>query len=374
MNPYQFGYLLELALMTVVCAFYFYFAFKFLSRFMKKDLFNIERKLNLGYSLWFISLGAGYSAYTLDRMWDFLYDNRIFTRYEFDHDLYKSALPSDYYIIIFFGLFLGSIFLIYVIEKHVLNKKVIIPWICVTAAVFTIILRPIEVGLLSIAPELVEYIGYILFISMALILIQILVVYIKIAKSAKNRSDLWNRAVAFVIGLIIEVVMLSSGNYQFSRGKLKELFIGSATLGPIITLIALSIMNYGFLRSKQKEVSNVEIEKIANEGDKFKQFVDMFTRPKTITEEEITYYREQKVCLVCKGKVSRLNYICPECSALYCNNCSEALSNLENACWSCNEPFDPEKPVNIQEQDTPIPVLKPNSATKGSKNNNEHMR
>ncbi len=73
----------------------------------------------------------------------------------------------------------------------------------------------------------------------------------------------------------------------------------------------------------------------------------LFIKPQSITEEEVTFHREKKICLVCKGKISRINYICPECDALYCIKCSEALSNLENACWVCNEPFDESKPVKL---------------------------
>ncbi len=69
------------------------------------------------------------------------------------------------------------------------------------------------------------------------------------------------------------------------------------------------------------------------------------TREK-ITEEEISFHLERKICVVCKGDVSRVNYMCPKCNTLYCVNCSEALSNLENMCWVCNEPFDEAKPVN----------------------------
>ena len=68
-------------------------------------------------------------------------------------------------------------------------------------------------------------------------------------------------------------------------------------------------------------------------------------RPARITEEEITYYREQKICLVCKGKAGGFNtYICTECDALYHEDCARALSNMENACWACNEPIDKSKP------------------------------
>jgi len=67
-------------------------------------------------------------------------------------------------------------------------------------------------------------------------------------------------------------------------------------------------------------------------------------RPTQFTEEEISFYREKRICLVCKGKVAGLNYMCTGCNALYCMNCSEELSDLENACWVCNEPFDKTKP------------------------------
>ena len=38
------------------------------------------------------------------------------------------------------------------------------------------------------------------------------------------------------------------------------------------------------------------------------------------------------------------NFICSECGAFYCLNCANTLSDLENACWVCNSPFDPTKP------------------------------
>jgi uncharacterized membrane protein YidH (DUF202 family) len=68
-------------------------------------------------------------------------------------------------------------------------------------------------------------------------------------------------------------------------------------------------------------------------------------RPKLIPEAKVSFHKERKICLVCKGNVSRVNYICPKCNTLYCIKCSEGLSNLENMCWVCNEPFDETKPV-----------------------------
>jgi hypothetical protein len=67
-------------------------------------------------------------------------------------------------------------------------------------------------------------------------------------------------------------------------------------------------------------------------------------RPEQITDEEVSYYREQKICLMCKGKVGGFNtYICMNCEALYHQDCARTLSDLENACWVCNEPIDKTK-------------------------------
>lgn len=93
-------------------------------------------------------------------------------------------------------------------------------------------------------------------------------------------------------------------------------------------------------------------------------------RPENITEDEVMYFKEQKICLVCKNKVLGLTYICPECDALYCVKCSKALSDLENACWSCNAPFDKSKPTESfkkREEDTVLELIeKPKKKLKGN--------
>jgi len=69
-------------------------------------------------------------------------------------------------------------------------------------------------------------------------------------------------------------------------------------------------------------------------------------RPDHVTEEEVSISKEKKICLVCKGDVIGFNvFICTECKAFYCQKCARALSELENACWVCNAPIDPSKPV-----------------------------
>jgi len=69
-----------------------------------------------------------------------------------------------------------------------------------------------------------------------------------------------------------------------------------------------------------------------DEKKELRDFIRAFSKPQKITEEEVQFYKQKKICLVCKSHISRINYVCPECDALYCIKCSNALSNLENAC------------------------------------------
>ena len=83
----------------------------------------------------------------------------------------------------------------------------------------------------------------------------------------------------------------------------------------------------------------------------------LVVKPTQITEEEVSFYREKLICLVCKDKVGGFNkfiFICIKCKALYCENCARTLSDLENACWVCNEPIDESKPSTPFKKDEEI--------------------
>ena len=66
------------------------------------------------------------------------------------------------------------------------------------------------------------------------------------------------------------------------------------------------------------------------------------SKPEKITKEEVMFYKEQTICLVCKKEETGfINlFICPECKALYCDKCARALIELENICWACNGAID----------------------------------
>ena len=101
---------------------------------------------------------------------------------------------------------------------------------------------------------------------------------------------------------------------------------------------------------KYKLISERDNGDVRKSKKEQQDFLAMFVKPQKLTEEEVTFHKEKKICLVCKGKLSRLLYMCPECDALYCIKCSDALSDLENACWVCETAFDESKPVGFLER------------------------
>jgi hypothetical protein len=109
-------------------------------------------------------------------------------------------------------------------------------------------------------------------------------------------------------------------------------------------MISFWIMYLGLKEEPDKPQESIKKEVRVEEG-----LMRLIKRPDTITEEEVTFHKEKKICLVCKGKLSRSLYLCPKCDALYCNSCAETLVNLENVCWVCDEPIDETKPSRVSE-------------------------
>jgi len=106
------------------------------------------------------------------------------------------------------------------------------------------------------------------------------------------------------------------------------------------TLIASSIMYFSLREEPLKKEKN-RTKEIQVEGDLFRLYK---INRENITEEEIVFHKENKLCLVCKNKVEGFTYICPECDALYCQKCAQVLANLENTCWACDALIDKSKP------------------------------
>ncbi len=88
-----------------------------------------------------------------------------------------------------------------------------------------------------------------------------------------------------------------------------------------------------------------------NSEEKVQDYLKIFAKPQKLTEEEVSISKEKKTCLVCKNKILRDNYMCPDCNAFYCMKCKNVLMNSENACWVCYTPFDETKPVKVKKMD-----------------------
>jgi len=74
------------------------------------------------------------------------------------------------------------------------------------------------------------------------------------------------------------------------------------------------------------------------------------------TEEEVTTFKEKKICLVHKGPVSGNIYLCPKCDALYCINCARALRAAGEKCWQCGAEVEV---AYVEESTKPAPVQIP---------------
>ncbi|MFW9951213.1 MAG: hypothetical protein ACFFKA_13925 [Candidatus Thorarchaeota archaeon] len=91
--------------------------------------------------------------------------------------------------------------------------------------------------------------------------------------------------------------------------------------GVIFTIIDFKsfVFSYLGLRAEPEQSIKKVKKKITTKDSLFR----IIERPEQITEEEVTYYREQKICLVCKGGVGGFNtYICTGCGALSRRLCS----------------------------------------------------
>ncbi|MFX1296896.1 MAG: hypothetical protein ACFFD2_18820, partial [Promethearchaeota archaeon] len=155
--------------------------------------------------------------------------------------------------------------------------------------------------------------------------------------------------IIFILGTFIAFSPMIVNQKYFSGALYFWIILGISTLSSLIALeifyiimnsslynifytMALMIIIIPFLYFT---IHNIKTENLIIVSDESQTSLRIFSKPQSITEEEVIFFREQRICLVCKSKVTRINYICPKCSALYCLKCSEELSNLENMCWVC---------------------------------------
>ncbi|MFX1348367.1 MAG: Yip1 family protein [Promethearchaeota archaeon] len=120
-------------------------------------------------------------------------------------------------------------------------------------------------------------------------------------------------------------------------------------LNRTIWLFGITIIYKGIKEEFEKPKELKSKAELKVEGDLFRLIKN---RPSEITEEEITYLKELKKCLVCKGDATGFNiYVCPNCDVLYCQRCARIIVEKDNACWSCNGPIDKSKPTRLEKEE-----------------------
>jgi len=152
--------------------------------------------------------------------------------------------------------------------------------------------------------------------------------------------ELFNKLlIRLVIFIVIGVVILFLSLTLVFNLQLDVLSI-------VIILVSVALLVLVTVYIIFKIIKRREIDSEARK-EEIQDTIKMFTRPVNININDVRMYREKGLCLVCKNRISRLTYVCPECDSLYCYKCSSALTNLENMCWVCNTPFDESKKGKI---------------------------
>jgi heme/copper-type cytochrome/quinol oxidase subunit 4 len=151
-----------------------------------------------------------------------------------------------------------------------------------------------------------------------------------------------------------KMFLLSLGNFLIGiLGVIDNL------LRPGFTLIIIRISLNGsywiiYLGLREESLEKPKIQKeIKVEGELFR--ISSIKR-EGITEEEVSLYRDQAICLVCKGKIDGFSYLCGNCKGLYCAKCVNALIKLENVCWVCERQIDKSKPVKLPEKEKEVEI------------------
>jgi len=172
--------------------------------------------------------------------------------------------------------------------------------------------------------------------------------------------------ILYIIGILIVIYPIIVNPEHFSRAPsfllkigivifffnmfflLFFIIIGVLIEMLIINLIYTLILIYSVYHLRKLTKSEAIIEK---DETKLHDLLGTFMRPQKVTEEEVSISKEKKICLVCKGKVLGINFLCRECESFYCEKCYRALTNLENMCWACDAALDESKPVKRLEKE-----------------------
>ncbi len=131
--------------------------------------------------------------------------------------------------------------------------------------------------------------------------------------------------ILIMIGLLVVFVI----SMLFINLQLVDLFLIVIWIGLLTIIFIVGYLIYFYNRRGESAIKK----------DDLQDTLRVFSKPLHFSIEDVKYSREKGFCLVCKNKISGLNYICPKCEAWYCLKCRDALIEIENSCWGCETPF-----------------------------------
>jgi len=165
---------------------------------------------------------------------------------------------------------------------------------------------------------------------------------VAITPSIIDIEDFGSPVLLWLIMIIFSIGLLSVSIFSLFFIKTDLFLSGGVIIGIFISTILLGFSLYRIrMHLKPEEIT---IGFFKNDAE-VKNFLKLYAKPKKITEEEVSFYRKQTKCLVCKGIVKGFNYLCRECEALYCDKCVRSLIKIENICWACSSTLDKREPV-----------------------------
>jgi len=365
-----------------------------------------EKKLLMGFAMYTVLLGIGYIFYFIGA---FFYPGEYI-------DGYFIGTPNDNFSPAHEWIFVGHIFstsalLIFIIqfERIFPQTRFILSFLSAICVIITLIAfnsTPINWDMFFFSGVIILIIFSITLIRLvqnASNVFQSLALFLIIGFSLSLNSTLLDqpsfRELGFfpieltrVIQIISMVFIILPAFIDIEKikttnpNKLYFTFFLINVFGYVMSIISISIIGLvtvlGLLFNivgtivivLQYKKRKTSIHNISDQESNQQDILHAFSRPKKITEEEVSISKEKKICLVCKGKDSRKIYLCPDCNALYCLKCCDALTTMENACWVCESPFDESKPVKpYKKEEKEVLVEEKNINKKGKKKHDNKL-
>jgi len=219
--------------------------------------------------------------------------------------------------------------------KEIINEEVIImePKIIAILNLCNLLLKELQItGYMEIVDELRQYISQLLYISEQLhsylfmaetYLLQAKLSLLTLNLKESKRFFTQARQIAKKWGLTQLSMKIENEQEDFLKqiNKWEKLKEENATLSERLELAQIDEQIERMLQNRSQLIGQ-------------------------IIEDKVAVHKEKKICMICKGEVLGYIYIC-ECNAIYCENCVQALIDLENACWVCESPIDQSKPVKL---------------------------